>query len=218
MTRAGRGKTTITTLLVGRSSARYSIPGERFSIHDEPAYLRRYDRAHAAGCDASAVTAGRGRVPAGGRARRPIEPWSAPFALINAGISAVSMWLFPAAAPPLQLPLGLANGAGFAGAVTVANLLIVERRPRREWNQRLGWLETVLSFGQGGALVLAAWPRGPGTTAAPRRRQATRRIQPAIPAMQSWPFTASAPSATWANGDRPARHACTTRTPGRWPA
>src|SRR6266568_351398 len=46
---------------------------------------------------------------------------------------------------------------GFAGAVTIANLLIVERRPRAEWNPRLGWLETVLSVGQGGALVLAAW-------------------------------------------------------------
>jgi MFS transporter, DHA1 family, tetracycline resistance protein len=148
---------------------------------------------------------------------RPLEPWSAPFALVNgaavglvpillpidaarygvghvglvmgafnlgalaapavgaladryrahrtlaaacAAISAVSLWLFPLAAPALQLLLGLANGAAFAGAVTVANLLIVERRPRAEWNQRLGWLETALSVGQGGALVLAAWLSG----------------------------------------------------------
>jgi MFS transporter, DHA1 family, tetracycline resistance protein len=77
-----------------------------------------------------------------------------------AAVSAVSLWLFPLAAPALQLLLGLANGAAFAGAVTVANLLIVERRPRAEWNQRLGWLETVLSVGQGGALVLAAWLSG----------------------------------------------------------
>jgi DHA1 family tetracycline resistance protein-like MFS transporter len=74
-----------------------------------------------------------------------------------AAVSAVSLWLFPLAAPALQLLLGLANGAAFAGAVTIANLLIVERRPRAEWNQRLGWLETALSVGQGGALVLAAW-------------------------------------------------------------
>jgi MFS transporter, DHA1 family, tetracycline resistance protein len=74
-----------------------------------------------------------------------------------AAVSAVSLWLFPLVAPALQLLLGLANGAAFAGAVTIANLLIVERRPRSEWNQRLGWLETVLSVGQGGALVLAAW-------------------------------------------------------------
>jgi len=77
-----------------------------------------------------------------------------------AAVSAVSLWLFPLAAPALQLLLGLANGAAFAGAVTIANLLIVERRPRAEWNQRLGWLETVLSVGQGGALVLAAWLSG----------------------------------------------------------
>jgi MFS transporter, DHA1 family, tetracycline resistance protein len=156
-------------------------------------------------------------VRAGRRPARLLEPWSAPFALINgaavglvpillpidaarygvghvglvmgafnlgalaapavgaladryrayrtltaacAAVSAVSLWLFPLAAPPLQLLLGLANGAAFAGAVTVANLLIVERRPRAEWNQRLGWLETVLSVGQGGALVLAAWLSG----------------------------------------------------------
>ena len=163
------------------------------------------------------MTASRGRVRAGRRPDRLLEPWSAPFALINgaavglvpillpidaarygvghvglvmgafnlgalaapavgvladryrayrtlaatcAAVSAVSLWLFPLAAPPLQLLLGLANGAAFAGAVTVANLLIVERRPRAEWNQRLGWLETVLSVGQGGALVLAAWLSG----------------------------------------------------------
>jgi MFS transporter, DHA1 family, tetracycline resistance protein len=77
-----------------------------------------------------------------------------------AAVSAVSLWLFPLVPPALQLLLGLANGAAFAGAVTIANLLIVERRPRAEWNQRLGWLETVLSVGQGGALVLAAWLSG----------------------------------------------------------
>lgn len=77
-----------------------------------------------------------------------------------AAVSAVALWLFPVAGPALQLLLALADGAGFAGAVTIANLLIVERRPRAEWNPRLGWLETVLSVGQGGALVLAAWLSG----------------------------------------------------------
>ena len=140
------------------------------------------------------MTASRGKAPRR-RRRRLLEPWSAPFALINgsavglvpillpidaarygighvglvmgafnlgalaapavgmladryrahrllatacAALSAVSLWLFPVAAEPLQPLLGLANGAGFAGAVTVANLLIVERRPKDEWNQRLG--------------------------------------------------------------------------------
>ena len=77
-----------------------------------------------------------------------------------AALCAVSLWLFPLAASALQPLLGLANGAGFAGAVTVANLLVVERHPRAEWNSRLGWLETALSVGQGGGLVLAAWLSG----------------------------------------------------------
>jgi MFS family permease len=47
-------------------------------------------------------------------------------AVACAAISALSLWLFPLAGPVPQLFLALADGAGFAGAVTVANLLIVE--------------------------------------------------------------------------------------------
>jgi MFS family permease len=78
-------------------------------------------------------------------------------AVACAAICAVSLWLFPLAGPALQLLLALLDGAGFAGAVTVANLLVVERHPKAEWDARLGWLETVLSVGQGCALLLAAW-------------------------------------------------------------
>jgi DHA1 family tetracycline resistance protein-like MFS transporter len=74
-----------------------------------------------------------------------------------AAITAVSLWLFPLAGPAWQILLALGDGAGFAGAMTIANLLVVEREPRREWNQWLGWLETALSVGQGLALLLAAW-------------------------------------------------------------
>lgn len=77
-----------------------------------------------------------------------------------AAVSAASLWLFPLVGSWPQVPLALANGGGFAGAVTVANLLIVERQPTSEWNQRLGWLETALSVGQGGALILASWLAG----------------------------------------------------------
>ncbi len=77
-----------------------------------------------------------------------------------AALCAVSLWLFPLAGPAAQVPLAFCHGAGFAGAVTVANLLIVERRPRAEWNRRLAWLESALSVGQGAALVLAAWLSG----------------------------------------------------------
>ncbi len=78
-------------------------------------------------------------------------------AVVCAAAAAVSLWLFPVAAPAWQLVLALADGAGFAGAVTVANLLIVERRPRAQWNPRLGVLEAALSVGQGAALFLSAW-------------------------------------------------------------
>jgi MFS family permease len=81
-------------------------------------------------------------------------------ATLCAVLSALTLWLFPYVGSALQLLLALAGGAGFAGAVTIANLLIVERRPEREWNQRLGWLETALSVGQGAALFLAAWLSG----------------------------------------------------------
>jgi len=80
-----------------------------------------------------------------------------PLAMICAAAMAVSLWLFPLAGPTWQLLLALADGAGFAGAVTIANLLIVERRPRAEWNPRLGLLEAALSVGQGVALFLSAW-------------------------------------------------------------
>jgi MFS family permease len=74
--------------------------------------------------------------------------------------SALSLWLFALASPWQQLLLALINGAGFAAAVTIANLLIVEQQPKSQWNQRLGWLETALSIGQGVMLILAAWLSG----------------------------------------------------------
>jgi MFS transporter, DHA1 family, tetracycline resistance protein len=77
--------------------------------------------------------------------------------IVCAAISAVTLWLFPLAGPAPQLVLALANGAGFAGAMTIANLMIVERRPKSEWNRRLGWLEMALGVGQGCALLVAAW-------------------------------------------------------------
>ncbi len=77
-----------------------------------------------------------------------------------AAIAALSLWLFPLAGPAVEVLLALGDGAGFAGAMTIANLLVVERRPKAEWNRRLGWLETALTVGQGGALVLAAWLSG----------------------------------------------------------
>ena len=81
-------------------------------------------------------------------------------ASVFAALAAAALWLFPSAAQGVQVLLGFCEGAGFAGALTVANLLIIERRPKAEWNVRLGWLETTLSVGQAGALFLAAWLSG----------------------------------------------------------
>lgn len=84
-------------------------------------------------------------------------------ATVFAAVMALALWLFPWVNPGLQVLLGLAEGAGFAGGLTVANLLIVERRPKAQWNLRLASLETTLSVGQAGALFLAAWLSGLGT-------------------------------------------------------
>lgn len=77
-------------------------------------------------------------------------------AIVFAAVTAVALWLFPFAGSAVQILLGLAEGAGFAGALTIGSLLIVERRPKDEWNTRLSWLETTLSLGQAGALLLAS--------------------------------------------------------------
>lgn len=81
-------------------------------------------------------------------------------------LMAVALWLFPWVSPAIQVLLGLAEGAGFAAALTVGNLLIVERRPKAEWNIRLASLETTLGLGQAGALFLAAWLSGLGARSA----------------------------------------------------
>ena len=81
-------------------------------------------------------------------------------AAVAAAVTALALGLFPWAGAAAQALLGLGEGAGFAAAITIANLLIVERRPQTEWNSRLGRLETSLSLGQAGALFLAAWLSG----------------------------------------------------------
>ncbi len=50
--------------------------------------------------------------------------------------------------------LALLQGAGAAAATTVANLFIVERHSRSEWDERIGWLQTFYGGGQVGGLLL----------------------------------------------------------------
>jgi DHA1 family tetracycline resistance protein-like MFS transporter len=55
----------------------------------------------------------------------------------------------------LQVALAFLSGAGLAASSTVANLFIVEVRPREEWDSRIGWLQTFYGGGQVIGLVLA---------------------------------------------------------------
>jgi DHA1 family tetracycline resistance protein-like MFS transporter len=51
--------------------------------------------------------------------------------------------------------LALLSGVGLAACSTVANLFIVEVRPREEWDNRIGWLQTFFGGGQVLGLVIA---------------------------------------------------------------
>jgi DHA1 family tetracycline resistance protein-like MFS transporter len=55
----------------------------------------------------------------------------------------------------LWLVLALLQGIGMAGAATVANLFVVEDHPKREWDERIGWLQTFYGGGQVIGLFLA---------------------------------------------------------------
>lgn len=56
---------------------------------------------------------------------------------------------FPVATTlPAWIGLALIQGIGAAGAATVANLFVVEAHPQAEWEQRLGWLQTLYAGGQ----------------------------------------------------------------------
>ncbi len=64
--------------------------------------------------------------------------------------------LFPLAGSlGLRAALAFLSGAGLAASSTVANLFIVETRPREEWDSRIGWLQTFYGGGQVLGLVLA---------------------------------------------------------------
>ncbi len=52
--------------------------------------------------------------------------------------------------------LAFLQGAGSAATNTVAAMFIVEWKPKREWDRRIGWLETFYGIGQAVGLGLAA--------------------------------------------------------------
>ena len=47
-------------------------------------------------------------------------------------------------------------GFGVAASNTVTNLYIVELHPKNQWDQRIGWLQTLYGTGQAGGLLLVA--------------------------------------------------------------
>jgi DHA1 family tetracycline resistance protein-like MFS transporter len=58
------------------------------------------------------------------------------------------------------LILALLQGAGLTAISTVAGLLIVERHPKDEWDQRMGWLMTTFGGGQVVGLMIASFFSG----------------------------------------------------------
>ncbi|WP_319764233.1 MFS transporter [Maridesulfovibrio sp.] len=74
------------------------------------------------------------------------------FAMLALGLA-----LFPATSNlPFWLLLSMLQGAGSAASNTVSAMFIVEWRPKEEWDQRVGWLQTFYGAGQAIGLGLAA--------------------------------------------------------------
>jgi DHA1 family tetracycline resistance protein-like MFS transporter len=84
-------------------------------------------------------------------------------ALIAGGliVVGVSLALLPGSTGIASwLILALAQGAGLTAIITVSGLLIVERHPKDEWDQRMGWLMTIFGIGQVVGLVIASFFSG----------------------------------------------------------
>lgn len=70
---------------------------------------------------------------------------------------AAGLVLFPMASSlPFWLVLSVLQGAGSAASNTVSAMFIVEWKPKPEWDQRVGWLQTFYGAGQAVGLGLAA--------------------------------------------------------------
>lgn len=73
------------------------------------------------------------------------------------GLATLGIALFAFVTNPLLwAALALMLNLGVIAAATIANLFVVERHPRTEWDERLGWLQTAYGGGQVLGLVLAA--------------------------------------------------------------
>ena len=59
--------------------------------------------------------------------------------------------------PAIWFGMALLLSIGAAGASTVANLFVVERHPKSEWDERIGWLQMFYGLGQVFGLLLAGF-------------------------------------------------------------
>jgi DHA1 family tetracycline resistance protein-like MFS transporter len=82
--------------------------------------------------------------------------------IITASLAGIAL----TANPALRFIFALLEGAGAAGASTVANLFVVEAHPKQEWDERIGWLQTFYGVGQVAGLLLAGFLVQPGLQAA----------------------------------------------------
>ena len=83
--------------------------------------------------------------------------------ILLAGMLAVLMALLLMPADiglPLKATLAAILGLGFAAANTVANMFIVEARPKEEWDARIGALQAFSGLGQVAGLLLAGFIGG----------------------------------------------------------
>lgn len=87
-----------------------------------------------------------------------------PLMLGGLGATAAGLAVTPAlTALSGWIGLALLQGAGIAAISTVAGLLVVEAHPKAQWDQRLGWLQSLYGGGQVIGLLLASLFSGPGS-------------------------------------------------------
>jgi DHA1 family tetracycline resistance protein-like MFS transporter len=121
-----------------------------------PQFINAHGNAGQVGLVMAAFNAGGLTAPLWGRLaerRRHKE-------LVLAGLvaTALGLGLLPRSnAIGIWLIFALLEGAGITAISTVAGLLIVERHPKNEWDQRMGWLMTTFGAGQVLGLLIASF-------------------------------------------------------------
>ena len=120
-----------------------------------PQYVNRGGHATAVGLVMAAFNLGGLSAPIWGRMAE--HRLHRPLLLFGLAAVAIGLALLPASSGTAAWSiLALLQGAGIAAVSTVAGLLIVERHPREEWDQRMGWLLTFFGGGQVAGLLLAS--------------------------------------------------------------